>query len=222
MKKDIRFFGAVVVTLCLLWFSPLAQATTLFYEDFEGDLSAWTGKFGEAHHGLIVDDPLEPDKALRFTEMNMMGDIFSPMIENPGGKYTISFDYLGKGTASSVPNDFGGFVGYYSEDLWRDHQWLAGTRPETEYVHDEFIDSLADDGSWHTYQIAFTGPTGLHLMLEDFVLSYGAAGDAYFDNILLTDENGITPTTHSPLPPTMLLFAPGLALLPVLRRRYGD
>ena len=55
MKKYLAF-------LCIgamLLITVNAQAETLFFDNFEGDLSAWTGKYsGTYHTGVIVPDPV--------------------------------------------------------------------------------------------------------------------------------------------------------------------
>ena len=60
MKKYKIFFCAILLALTITLISTgQIYALTLFSEDFEGDLSVWTGKAGEVHHGVIVDDPKE-------------------------------------------------------------------------------------------------------------------------------------------------------------------
>ena len=49
----------------------------LFFEDFESDLSRWTGKGRGPTSGIIVPDPLQGDRALSFTELASGGDIFT-------------------------------------------------------------------------------------------------------------------------------------------------
>ena len=178
-----------------------AMAEMWFYEDFESDLSAWTGKDGGAHHGIIVADPMNPgNQVLTFTELNGYGDIFTrdTFSHLPERTYQLSFDYLG--LVNQVPGGSGGFAGL-SESLPGEHVWYYGTNTTSGAAA-----VMIDDGQWHHYDYDFTVPTtwgdSFHLMFEDFryALPGGTAGDAYFDNISL----------HTPLPGAVLLGVLGL------------
>jgi hypothetical protein len=181
-----------------------ALADLWFSEDFESDLSAWTGKSGAAHNGVIVADPLNSDnRVLTFTAVNSHGDIFTldSFSLIPGQKYTVSFDFLGLVTQASGGS--GGFAGL-SEGLPGSHMWYYGTNTTSGAAP-----VLVDDRQWHHYEYEFTSPVkdfdAFHLMFEDFWSgsSGGIAGDAYFDNITLRVV---------PLPGAALLGALGLGL----------
>jgi len=76
-------------------------------------------------------------------------------------------------------NNCGGFIGYEPGDVW-----LAGT----DYGgYPGLLLLLPDTGRWKRFTIVFSGPTTIALKLEDWGGSGGVPGDAYFDNILLTD-----------------------------------
>ena len=188
-----------------------APAVTLFSENFESDLSAWTGKSGGNHHGQIVSDPLDSgNKVLNFTALNAGGDIFTATTfdSTTSDDFILSFYYLGLDTGSGTPDNLGGFIGY-SEGLPGSHHWLGGTGGG-------YPDLLPDTGQWEQVIIPFTVGGNIHLMLEDFSGSGGIAGDAYFDNIVLTDLKGTSPV---PVPGTILLFSTGLAGLAGVRLR---
>lgn len=173
--------SSALIAICL--FPTISNAKTLFKEDFERDLSRWVGKVGEKHNGQIVNDPLKVgNHVLSFTKLNSAGDIFSPTIESPSGKYTLSFDYLGLSKTGSITDDFGGFVGYNAS-------WLAGTMASYYGIKNH----LQDTGEWTHVTINFNSSIGVKLTLEDYIASGGITGDAYFDNIVLTDENGSDP-----------------------------
>jgi len=201
-------FKLSTLVICLIsgillvgFFTSNACAATLFAADFEVDLSGWIGKYGGAHHGVILTDPLNAgNNVLGFTDWNWEGDIFTiNTFSNPAGNYTLSFDYLGDPTQGGVPDDLGGYIGY-SYGLPGIHIWLAGTS-----VGWGGPDLLPDTGNWEHLTINFTASGPFHLMLEDFKDSYGVRGDVYFDNIVLKDSSVI------PEPSTLLLF--GFSLL---------
>jgi hypothetical protein len=185
-----------------------ATQADLFNEDFEGDLSAWVGKSGGAHHGQIVADPLNAsNNVLNFTLLNSAGDIFSPALSvTPGQTYTLSFDYLGVPGRGGVPDDLGGFAGY-SLGTPGTHFWLAGTPA----AYPGIVAHLIDDGTWHTYSVDFVpGVSSIRIMLEDFSGSGGVAGDAYFDDISVV-----------PVPGAALLGILGLGMVGVALRKLA-
>ncbi|MCK5831515.1 MAG: hypothetical protein KAH20_14565 [Methylococcales bacterium] len=180
--KNIRLLAFLAV------FPSILSAATLFQEDFENGLSFdnWVGKDTGPHNGVIVPDPIEKDSALSFNALTISGDMFSKEVSNPSGKYTLSFDYLGKKETGSVADNFGGFIGY-SLDTPGKHVWLAGTKSD----YPDIKSHLLDTGTWQHVTISFTGETNIRIMLED---ALGVFGDAYFDNILLTDDAGTEST----------------------------
>ena len=181
-----------------------ALADMLFQDTFESPdgLSAWTGKTGDVHHGIIVDDPLNAgNHVLTFTKTNGGGDIYSKQAFDllEGREYRVAFDYLG--LVNDVPGGAGGFSGF-SVDFPGEHMWYYGTN---DTAHASPI--LIDDGQWHHYEYAITTPLeigdGIHLMFEDFTFwGAGISGDAYFDNI----------TFHAPVPGALLLGSMGLSV----------
>ncbi len=187
-----------------------AFANPVFVDDFEGDLSLWTGKSGGVHHGVIVADPLNAgNNVLSFTALNSAGDIFTVAAFDlvAGQAYTVSFDYLG--LPNQIPGGSGGFAGL-SQGYPGTHMWYYGTNTTSGAAP-----ILVDDGQWHTYTYGFTAPTtigsSIHLMFEDFRYSSASvAGDAFFDNVQITTV---------PVPGAMLLGCLGLGLTGYLRRR---
>ena len=159
--------------------------TTLFFEDFESNLSQWTGKNNSTHSGVIVNDPLEKDKALSFISRQSGGDIFTlNSFSSPSQIYRLSFDYLGLPQRWSQPNDLGGFVGYRTSLSGNADSWLAGTSRNSIQLSPNFLE-LPDTGKWEPISISFTTNKSLKLTLEDYFYSWGISGDVYFDNIHL-------------------------------------
>ena len=180
--KQTQLSAASIYVLFLLA-AASSPAAVLFSENFESGLGKWTGKYGGAHQGVTVPDPLASGRGavLTFTDRTTEGDIFSKKVLSAYDSISISFDYLGLATEQSVAGDLGGFLGI-CEGLPGDNQrWLAGTQDSN--FPDAF--SLVDDGQWHRVSISVDGSTAgaFHLMLEDWLTSGGVAGDVYFDNI---------------------------------------
>ena len=185
-----------VIALCL---ATQVRAEELFYDGFD-DLSAWTGKNGGPHTGVVVDDPLRPgNSVLSFFGLTTRGDVHSREIEvSPDRHYQLEFEYLGI-PGRGVDGDLGGAIGF-SDDLsfpGGQHIWLDAT---VATIHGPNA-TLIDDGTWKKYIVeldpfdpdrlaspdltAAFYPTNntIRLIIEDFSDSGGVAGDVYFDNI---------------------------------------
>lgn len=202
-----------------IWFSLIvlvgflgagAVANPLFIEDFESDLSLWTGKNNGVHNGVIVADPLNAgNHVLSFSATASGGDIFTIAAFDlvAGQQYTVSFDYLG--LPSQIPGGAGGFAGL-SQAYPGTHLWYYGTNSTSGAAP-----ILVDDGQWHTYTYDFIAPSSIggsiHLMFEDYGYSAASvAGDALFDNVQISTI---------PVPGALLLGSIGLGLTGHLRRR---
>jgi hypothetical protein len=196
--------------------SPATAA--LFTDNFESGLAQWQARTGFAFEGQIVTDPLNAaNKVLSFTQLNSGGSILSAgQFSGSGGPYVLKFDYLGLNpNGSGTANDFGGFAGVGIASGDPCNCWLAGT--QASYVGSFGpVTHLLDDGQWRTYSITFDPASQgalnplFRLMLEDYSGSGGVPGDAYFDNISLS---------QIPEPSTYALLLGGLAVLAMLRRR---
>ena len=170
----------------LLGLTAIPTSAATFTENFEGALGQWTGKNGGPIHGQIVADPLRPgNHVLNFFALNNGGDMYSSIIDCAVGQQAVfQFDYLGLAKPGSVPDDFGGFIGYtMSTDLSYGDIWIGGTRAGYDYAT-----HLIDDGQWRTYTFNVDALpfAPLRMMVEDWVTAGGVAGDAYFDNISVT------------------------------------
>jgi hypothetical protein len=213
--KTFTALRSPLAAVCLLSFAGFSTLSAAFFEDdFEGDLSLWTGKTGTPHSGEIVADPFDSrNHVLRFTQTAQGGDIFSKTVFDQAKViYRVSFRYLGlehplviapakRGAAPLPGGPLGGFVGL-AEEFPGAHNWIFGTTTDGQAdAH------LVDDGQWHTYSFQFRTPVPLdfqtptgevvqapsvRLMLQDFIGSEHA-GDAYFDDIKVENAGVLPP-----------------------------
>jgi len=210
----VKKITSILIGTVLSSITISANAAILFSENFEsGSLAQWT-----AGNAQIVVDPLDSsNNVLNFTSLNSAGDIFSTnsLFSSNSNLFTLSFDYLGDN------NDSGGFFGY-SQGLPANHVWLAGS--DTNYTgttlwQDNLSGSLTDrilvgNKNWQHYSFTFTSSFNpIHLMIEDFVGSDNFAGNAYFDNIELTDAASV------PEPSILALFGMGLLGMSFFRKK---
>ncbi len=209
MNKHVRRICIAAVVLVGVLNSGVL-AGPIFSENFESDLSLWTGKYDGAHHGLITADPLvSGNKVLTFTATASGGDIFTIASFDlvAGQQYSVSFDYLG--LPSDIPGGSGGFAGL-AQGYPGTHLWYYGTNTTSGAAP-----ILVDDRQWHSYTYDFmaSAQTGssVHLMFEDFRYSSASLpGDAFFDNVRIATV---------PVPGAMLLGTIGVSLAGYLRRR---
>ncbi len=192
----------------LLLLASSANAGLLFQDDFEGDLSQWTGKGGGAHDGEIVIDPLNAaNKVLTFGTTEAAGEIFTVDSFDPASDtFVLSFRYLG----TCQNNDCGGYMGY-SNAFPGAHSWHYATGTVSGAA-----DVLIDDGTWHDYEFTLASAGDLHIMLEDFVgaTAPSVGRDAFWDDIKLSDGVAAVPE-----PATFGLIGFGLLALGLARRR---
>jgi hypothetical protein len=215
-KKMKRVVFLVLLVLLVAFSSGEANSTLLISDNFEGTLSAWTGKYGGEHSGAIVVDPLSPSNhVLHFTQVAAAGDMFTiAAFTSQIDIFRLNFDYLGLPTQGSAPGDLGGFIGFTTvtpgtgTEAQGTNSWLAGTMDNYPLPRME----LPDTGKWVHVEILFESVNPIRLMLEDFLKPYGSAvaGDAYFDNILLENPHTLAEMAQTPEPATMLLLGSGL------------
>ncbi|MEQ9406146.1 MAG: PEP-CTERM sorting domain-containing protein [Fuerstiella sp.] len=189
--------------------APEADAGILFQDDFESG-SLGLPNWEHNKHGIVVDDPFEADKAIKFTQGQSGGDLYSRKFDiSAGTTYTFSFDYLGKDSAGY------GFAGLY---------WGApGTygAPENWLAWPSGPVNLINDNSWHHYSIDFTSAdtsgvtTGIGVKFEDF---YNGQ-HAHFDNVLVTTQGFVSSAAAVPEPSSFALLGLGVTGLFSYRRR---
>ncbi len=207
----------VGTVLTLAFFSKASIATLIISDDFETDLSQWTGKSGGAHSGVLVADPFNSaNQVLSFTQLISGGDLFTvDTVTSATSTFSVEFDYLGLPKPGSEDGDLGGFFGI-SEGFPDKHFWVAGTGSFPAPI------PLIDDGTWHHYSFDFTSPLSstkpVHLMLEDFIGSGGVAGDIYFDNFSFGDKDAVDDAKDIPEPSTLAIFA--LGIMGLVSRRF--
>ena len=188
-----------LLPLLLLFTGFSANAAILFTEDFEpyslDSTSSLTSSsnWDSNINGIVKNDPIGGDKALTFNGVAGGVDLRTPHIYSSTGIFNISFDYLG--TCNT-----GNCGGFFYNSLTG---WVGTTTP--------YPDLLVDDGTWNTYDVTVSG-SSVSLLFEDRNGSGPSYGDAWFDNILVTDGT-------VPEPSIIALFGLGLVGIGFARRR---
>ena len=191
MKYKFLSTTSIGFLLAICCITNVAHAGIIFFEDFENGLSFGAGENWSFNDSSItVTDPLQGDSALSFAQLIGSGDLESNSITSTTGKFFVSIDYLG----TCGNSDCGGF-------FWNSLTGWVGTNPS-------YPDLLVDDGTWTTYTVELTG-SSLNIHFEDWVGSGGAVGDAFFDNIVISDTS-FEETRSVPEPSTLAIFALGI------------
>ncbi|MEN9848923.1 MAG: hypothetical protein RL368_1663 [Pseudomonadota bacterium] len=191
-------------------------AKTLWVDDFENGLSKWVGKSNAAPENFarLENDPVNAGhgKVITFTSLVIEGAVYTQTSFNHAElkkPLKLEFDYLGIPGRGGVAGDLGGYIGYARNSSpgpgAENHRWVGGTNPSYGvYKGDNYI-HIEDDGQWHHYKVDMSASDfpNFQLMLEDYAYANGVAGDAYFDNITLTDADGVdVPVVKPPVPVT--------------------
>lgn len=184
------------------------SAGVLFSDNFEG-ASLNPGNWASNVNGAPVVDPLNAsNQVLHFTNNGSGGDLFSTPIATVA-TYYLSFDYYFSTAAFSFG---GGFVGVNAPG----ETWLLGDCGGCYGTYSSLLNNIPGD-VWNHVELSFpladigTGPVSLKL--EQF---QGPAGNAYFDNIVVSDD--AFAATSTPEPASGILFVVGAGLTFFARR----
>ncbi len=199
---------SLVAALSLSGLAHADPVSLSFSDNFEQTLaSAWTDRSPSNREGGQFNDPLrEGNHVLGFNRLGAGGSVFGKtVVSGPTSIFTLTFDYLGMPGRGGVAGDLGGYIGVAADGYENTiGYWIGGTGSHLTPI------ALIDDGQWHSYSFTWTSGIGnrLRVMAEDWAGSGGVAGDAFFDNIVLT--NGTTPN-NVPEPGSLALVVLGLA-----------
>ena len=119
---SLKFLMLASLVMVLAVMAGTVSAAGTFFDDFEGDLSAWVGKPGPFPSAQIVPDPIRSgNNVVKFNIKTGAGDMYGPSLSvTPGDAYTLTFEYLGTSVVA------GGYAGY-AQTPGGAHVWLAGT-----------------------------------------------------------------------------------------------
>jgi hypothetical protein len=194
-------------------FSGAAQATTLFSESFEGNLSDWTSMSKTAE---IVAAP-GGGKALAFVGTYGGGDLVSKAeLSSTTGKYTVSFDLEGNCGHTS---QCGFFFGVGRFPVPQAGWLLADTSFDINKVFP------VSKGGWERVSLTFAAGDNIQLDLEDWNGSAHAGPKSFYirDLQVTNDPNhlaaGALTVTGVPEPSSWALMLAGFAAIGAMASR---
>ena len=197
---NAKLFSVITLIALLAAAIPAANATTVFSDSFQTDLSQWVPAAGYTGTAAIVADPLGGGgNALTFGAATAHGDIVSATTFGSGtGIYTVSFDYLG---LCGQPN-----CGIFVYDPSHDKSLVA------DFPYPNLLQQITSTGQWEHVTVSFTASGPMSLLLEDWVGDYPGQTYAGPNVTYLRDLQ----VSETPLPAALPLFATGLGALGLL------
>jgi hypothetical protein len=190
-----------LVTLTALFASVSAgNATTVFVDSFQTDLSQWVPAQGYTGTAAIVADPLGGGgNALTFGQATGHGDIVTANTFGTGGTYTVSFDYLGLCGYSNC-----GLTVY---DPSHDLSLVM------DFAYPNLLLQVASKPVWQHASVTFNASGPMSLLLEDWNGDYPGQTYGGHDVVYLRNME----VSQTPLPAALPLYATGLGALGLLR-----
>jgi hypothetical protein len=196
----MNFIKSTLTSIALIAgsFVNVANAGVIFFDDFEDGILMDNPLYASNDSGVIVSDPIEGDSAFNFSSSDFGADLSSVVLTSTTGTVYVSFDYLG--TCAGLSGGCGGYILFPEAG----NGWLGTDGAAWGF-------NLVDDNTWNHYEISYSATTFNFVMQDWGGVGDAIAGDAFFDNIRISDTGfEASPPAPIPEPMSLALFALGV------------
>jgi hypothetical protein len=203
IKSNLTFIALIAAS-----FVNVANASVIFFDDFDDGILMNNPLYASNNNGIIVSDPLEVDNALSFSSASS-SPLNSVSMSSTTGLVYLSFDYLG------TCDDLSGGCGGYLLPQGAGNSWLGTSSTANNWGY-----TLTDDNTWHHYQISYAATNFSFSVMDWNGVGNALGGDAFFDNIRISDT-GFEAPPPAPIPEPMSLALFALGVFGLTARRFA-